>query len=267
MTFKEWLFGLVDNPWVPKHWGFLHILTLVICIILIFGFYFLVKFIKNKEKARNIIIITLGSLIAFFEVASRIVYFIKRYHLHTPDMEGLNTLWIILPKPWCAISCWMLVASIIIKKKFFYNYACLSALLCSVIFFAYPGVGFNYEHILWENFYSIVTHALLLTMSVTLLTLKFTEFKYKEFWKVAVCFVLTFAYGLLEIYVLKTNGVSIQSDPMYFMPGGDIQQSILKIPYGLYITLYCVLIIIYVNVFYLIEDRKTVKQFLKKEKI
>ena len=67
MTFKEWLFGLIDNPWVPKHWGFLHILTLVICILLIFGFYFLVKFIKNKEKTRNIIIITLGSLIAFFE--------------------------------------------------------------------------------------------------------------------------------------------------------------------------------------------------------
>ena len=265
MTFEQWLFGQVDNPWIPKQWGFLHILTMLISIGLIIGFYFIVKKVENKDKTRKIIIITLAALIFFFELMSRIVYFIKRYHLNTPDMTGLNLLWIILPKPWCAISCWALIASVIIDKKFFYNYASLSALLCSVIFFAYPGVGFNNEYILWDNLYSISTHALLLTMSITLITLKFTDFKYKDIWKLAICFGATFVYGLLEIYVLKTNGVSIQSDPMYFMPGGDIQQDILGIPWPLYITLYSLLILIYINAFHLINDKESVKKLLKKK--
>lgn len=265
MSFQDWLFGQIDNPWIPKQWGFLHILTMLISIALIIAFYFIVKKAKNKDKVRNIIIYTLGGLILFFEVASRIVYFIKRYHLQTPDMTGLNALWIILPKPWCAISCWALIACMFVKKKFFYNYASLSALLCSFIFFCYPGVGFNNKYILWDNLYSITTHALLLTMSITLITLKFTEFKYKEFYKLAICFIATFAYALLEIYVLKTNGVSIQSDPMYFMPGGDIQQGILNISWGLYITLYILLMIIYINAFYIINDKETVRKLFKKK--
>ncbi len=268
MSFKDWLFGQIENPWIPKQWGFLHILTLVICIGLIVGFYFIVKKVENKDKTRKIIIIVLASLILFFEVASRVIYAIKRYHLNTPDMNGLNALWIILPKPWCAISCWALIASVIVNKKFFYNYASLSALLCSVIFFAYPGVGYNNKYILWDNLYSISTHALLLTMSITLITLKFAEFKYKELWKFAICFGLTYVYGLIEIYFLKTNGVSIQSDPMYFMPGGDIQAGILGISWPLYITLYCVVVIVYINAFYLIQDRESVKKlFRKKEAI
>ena len=266
MSFNEWLFGQIENPWIPKQWGFLHILTMLICVGLIISFYFLVKKVENKDKARKIIIYTLASLILFFEVASRIVYFIKRYYLNTPDMVGLNALWIILPKPWCAISCWALIASVVVNKKFFYNYASLSALLCSVIFFSYPGVGFNNQFILWDNLYSIVTHALLLTMSITLITLKFTEFKYKDIWKLIICFGLTFAYGLLEIFVLKTNGVSIQSDPMYFMPGGDIQQDILGISWPLYITLYIILMIIYINSFYLICDKENIKKCLRLSK-
>ena len=147
------------------------------------------------------------------------------------------------------------------KKPFFYNFASLSALLCSVIFFSYPGVGYNNEIILFENLYSIVTHALLLTMSITLMVLKATEFKYKHMWKLTICFALTFAYGLLQIYVLKT-----QEDPMYFMPNGDIQADILKISYGLYLVLYIALIVTYVNVFHLIGDWATVKAFFSRKK-
>ena len=94
-----------------------------------------------------------------------------------------------------------------------------------------------------------------------MIVLKFTSFRYKEFWKLAVCFALTFVYGLIEIYILK-----IQSDPMYFMPGGDIQAGILNISYGLYLFLYITLIVVYVNAFYLIEDRAAVKSFFSKLK-
>lgn len=259
MTFQQWFFGGIENPRVENQWGVLHILTMIISIAFIFAFYFITKYSKNKEKTRKTIIIILASLILFFELASRVMYIGRKHVLHMPGAEELSALWIILPKPWCAIACWALMFSVIINKKFFYNYASLSALLCSVIFFSYPGVGFNNEHILFDNVYSIVTHALLLTMSISLITLKFTEFKYKDFWKFAICLNATFIYGLIEIFVLN-----IYDDPMYFMPNGDIQAGILQISYGLYLFLYVLLIIVYTNAFYLIQDKQVVKNFFSK---
>lgn len=261
MRFIDWLFGGIENPEINGRWGLFHILTLVACVACILAFYFIVKKSANKIKARNRILCTLTGLIAFFEIMIRFVYFMKLYYFHQPQMDGTGPVWILLPRPWCAISCWLLIACPFVKKSFFYNFASLSALLCSVIFFAYPGVGYNNQIILFENLYSIVTHALLLTTAITLIVLKFTDFRYKEIWKLAICFVLTFIYGLIQIYVLK-----VHHDPMYFMPDGDIQAGILKISYGLYLLLYCALIVVYVNAFHLIQDRKTVKAFLGKMK-
>ena len=254
MTLSQWLFGGFENPFKAGQWRPLHICTMLCCVLLIFAFYFITKRSRDRERTRRIIVFSLAMAILFFEIMIRFVYSVKLYVLNQPCMNGVTALWIILPKPWCAIACWSLIASVFIKKAFFYNYASLSALLCSLIYFAYPGVGFNNEVLIFENWYSIITHSLLLTMSVTLITLKYTDFKYREIWKVAICYTLTYAYGLLQIYVLKT-----QTDPMYFMPGGDIQAGILKISYGLYLFLYIALILIFVNAFYLIQDRATVK--------
>jgi len=259
MTFTDWLFGGIENPVINGRWGLFHILTLVACVACIVASHFIVKAAKDKEKTRHIILYTLTGAIAFFEVMIRFVYYMKLYYFHQPVMDGTGFWWILIPKPWCAIACWLLIACAFVKKSWFYNFASLSALLCSVIFFAYPGVGYNNEIILFENLYSIVTHALLLTTSITLIVLKFTNFVYREIWKVAVGFILTFAYGLLQIFVLKT-----QNDPMYFMPGGDIQAGILNIPYELYLALYTSVILVYVNSFYLVHGKESVKAFFRR---
>lgn len=259
MTFSQWLFGNIENPVINGRWGLWHILTLVICVACIVSFHYIVKRAANQEKAKAAILYTLAGLIAFFEVMIRFVYFMKLYYFRHPSMAGTGVLWILIPKPWCAISCWLLIACVFVKKPFFYNFASLSGLLCAVIFFAYPGVGYNNEIILFENLYSIVTHALLLTMSITLIVLKATDFKYKHMGKLALCFALTFVYGLVQIFLLKT-----QEDPMYFMPNGDIQADILNISYGLYLFLYILLIVVYVNIFHLIGDKATVKKLFKK---
>ena len=47
---------------------------------------------------------------------------------------------------------------------------------------------------------------------------------------------------------------------MYFMPGGDIQQGILGIDYGVYLAGYIVWIIVYVNLFYLIPYLNKLKK-------
>lgn len=258
MTFTQWLFGGIDNPYKAGQWGLLHIATLLTCAALIFGFYFLAKYAKNQERTKKIIVFSLAGAIAFFEIMIRFVYCVKLYYFHQPEMNGVTLLWIVLPKPWCAIACWSLMASIFVKKPFFYNFASLSALLCSVVFFVYPGVGYNNEHLLFENWYSILTHALLLTTSITLMVLGYTDFQYKYFWKTGLCFLLTFAYGFAEIFLLKT-----QTDPMYFMPGGDIQADILHLSYGLYLFLYILVFLVFINVPYLIGDKETVKRCLK----
>jgi hypothetical protein len=112
-------------------------------------------------------------------------------------------------------------------------------------------------HLLFENWYSILTHALLLTTSITMMTLKFTEFRYREFWKVFLAIALVMVYALIEIYILK-----VQTDPMYFMPGGDIQADILHLSYGLYLFLYILVFLVFINVPYVITARK---QMGKKE--
>lgn len=259
MTLSQWLFGGIENPFKAGQWGTLHIATLVVCIGLIVAFYFLVKHSHNPEKTSKGIVISLASAIAFFEIMIRFVYCVKLYYFHQPEMNGVTALWIILPKPWCAVSCWALIACRFVKKPYFYNYASLSALLCSFIFYIYPGVGYNNEHLLFENWYSILTHALLLTTSITLITLKYANFKFRHFWKTGICFVLTFGYALLEIYVFK-----VMPDPMYFMPDGDIQAGILRMDYGLYLMLYILVFLAYIIGAHMIGDKQKTKTFFKK---
>lgn len=256
MTFSEWLFGGFENPFKAGQWGILHISVMLSCVALILLFSFIVRRAHNKQRARNGIVYALAAAIAFFEITIRFVYSVKLYWLHQPEMDGLTALWIILPKPWCAISCWALIACVFVKKPFFYNFASLSALLCAVVFFVYPGVGFNNEYLIFTNWYSILTHALLLTTSITLITLRFTDFKYKSLWKVALSFALVFVYALIEIFVLK-----VEPDPMYFMPDGDIQADILRINYGLYLFAYIALIVIYINTAYMLDDKAAVRRF------
>ena len=263
MTFAEWLFSLnekpiIENPEVNGRWGLLHILTLVLCVGLILAFYFIVKKSKNKEKASKIIIIVLASLILFFEFMMRFV----RFTIYWDDMTVYLAFWILLPRPWCALSCWALMISVLVNKKFFYNFASISALLCALIFFACPGVGFNNKYILFDNLYSIATHALLLVMSISLITLKFTDFRYKGIWKEAICFAATFLWSAMTI------SLGFERDPMYFMPNGDIQAGIFGIPYGVYMVIYVVFLLLFINTFYLINDRKNVKKvFMRNKKV
>ena len=257
MTIKEWFFerGEFYNPPISGQWKLLHILTLLICITLIIIFNFITKKSKRKNMTKNIIISILCYSILFFEIVVRIKNILNLQFYK--DVTLINLVHTLLPRPWCAISCWSLIASLFIKKKFFYNYASLSALLCSVIFFIYPGVGFNNEYIMFSNLYSIITHALLLITSITLMKLKYTEFKLDNLWKVMICFILTFAYGILQIYILK-----IHSDPMYFMPEGDIQKDILGISWGLYISCYIIVFLIYIFSFYIANEKDKIKFLL-----
>lgn len=245
MSFIEWITSSYENPSKNGQWGWLHITVLVLCVALIVGIALLFR--KRSYKARRIVIWVLVSLILLFEIARRIINLCK-----TDDYSFNNLMHILLPRPWCAISCWSLIIATIFNKKFLYNVSCYTSLLCALVFFAYPGVGFNNVYILFENLYSIATHSLLLVTSISLITLKFTKFEYKTMWKELICLAVILGYTFLEIYALK-----IEADPMYFMPGNDVME-IFGVSYPVYLVIYILFIIIYVNAFYLIDDRKNV---------
>ena len=261
MSFKEWFFGEHDiinpgfeNPSIAGQWKLPHILVLLACIATIVALALIFR--KKSEKARRIVWWVLVGLIILFEVTRRVKNTIRACVSGTTSLD--DWLWIMLPRPWCAISCWSLIIAAIAKKKCLYNISSIMALLCAIIFFAYPGVGFNSLYIYeFENIYSIFTHSLLLVTSITLITLKFTDFKYKSMWKELICLGVIFLYAALEILF------KIEPDPLYFMPGGDIQD-IFGFGYAAYLVVYLVFLTIFVNLFYLINDRKSV--FKKRKK-
>ena len=247
MTFKDWIFSIhPENDGYNGQWKFPHIFTLCLCIAIIFALTFFFR--KKDERTRENVLKILALCILFFELARRIINFIKgdAVDVHT-------TLYLLLPRPWCAISCWLLIISAGFNKKTLWNFSAINALLCSVIFFAYPSAGFVHKHILFENLYSITTHALLLISSVCILTLNVGDFRYKRetfkdgFLKELLLLVAVFAYGTLELFL------DLSSDPLYFMPiEGNEVKTILGLGSVAYVIVYSLFLCVWINAFYVI---------------
>ena len=183
----------IDNPWEGNQWGVFHILTLVGILLASVGIWLLYKYSKNQEKCRRIVLIVLSSLITLFEILIRIQYFTRLYYFKDPAVAHMDAFWIMMPKPWCAIACWLLIASPIVNKKFFYNFSCITAMLCSLVFFAYPGVGYNNEHILFGNIYSIITFKRL--------TFKFFSKKFQAFSTKSPIYVIFYIFSLSSLII------------------------------------------------------------------
>ena len=250
MTFIEWLYserkeGVVVTS-VP--WGVLHIVVLLLVISLTIG---ISVIFKNKDlKYKKIVILTIAIGILFFELARRVIN-LTRGDLILPNgnVDWDLVIYRIIPRPWCAISCWTIIASVIVKRKFLYNFAAMTALLNAVIFFAYPDAGFK-NHIAFEEVYSITTHCLLFIGSISLITLGFTDFRYNRGKENALyellCYLIVFLYAAIEI-IFK-----IEADPLYFMPGNGIID-IIPLPYPLYVVIYIIFVFgIWSNAFYVI---------------
>ena len=116
MTFKQWLYGNdFNNPKIDGQWGTLHIITLIICVLLMVGITLLFR--KKDEKTKRIVLIVIASILLFFEITRRII------NITNPiTFTKYNLLWVLLPRPGCAISVWLVILAPIIHKKWFYNF-------------------------------------------------------------------------------------------------------------------------------------------------
>ncbi len=240
MSFKDWLFSSYDNPSINGQWGIGEIITVILCIAIIVTATLLLR--KRSDKSKYIYILIVVMLLLSFEIARRVINLCK-----TTDFSFNHILYILLPRPWCAISSFCIIASVFVKKKSFYAFACIEGLICALIFFAWPSVGFNNKYILFENLYSIATHSLILVSSISFITLGFAKFDYKKFWKSMIMLVCVIAYAFIEIYLLK-----IEHDPLYFMPDNDIMQIVGLNSYAVFLIIYIAFIAFYFNLFYFI---------------
>ncbi len=246
MKLKDWIYSQYPNPSEQNQWGAMHITVLILCAVLIVV---LALTLRKNEKGSKITIYVLTGSILLFELARRIINATRPLFYGGEVGDWLSWARLILPRPWCAISCWLLIASAIVNKKFMYNLSSMSALICAIIFFAYPSVGFNNKYMLFENVYSIATHSLLLITSISLITLRFADFRYirgKKWTQTALIeligIAVIFIYATVEI-VLKIEG-----DPLYFMPGNDVME-ILGLAHPIYVVLYSAFLALYFNLF------------------
>lgn len=240
MSFYDWLYSIYpDNSVIDGRWGTLHIITVVLCVLLIAGIW---CFNKKSLKTRQNIILVFASLILLFELSRRAINVSR-------GIYSINHLLVVLlPRPWCAISCWTVMLAAVVKRKRLYNLACMCALLNAIIFFAYPSVGFNHSVILFENLYSITTHALLLISSISMMSLELTDFSVnKHIYKETLGLACMFVYAFVEIYILK-----IEKDPMYFLADNDVQ-AFLGVDHTLYLFIYVGFLAVYFSLFYIVQ--------------
>lgn len=221
------------------------------------------SFVESRRHLR-LAIRALAACLLIFEISRRIVTFIinKESFAHITTLGGYleNKLfwYIILPRPWCAISVWLIIVASIVNKRLMYNIAAMNAIICAIIFFAYPSAGFNNEIMQFENVYSISTHALILVAAVSMITLGLTDFKYvRTKWYNSAIWELL-AIGLVFAYAFMLVNKGIELNPMYFVPTGALGkpnevQDILGMSDGVYVAVYALFLTFYFNLFFLIQ--------------
>ena len=252
MTLKDWIYGTgFDNPKVNGEWGPLHIATLIICIALIISISIIFK--NKDDKAKRKVLFIISGILFFFEIARRIV------NITNPiTFTKYNLLWVLLPRPGCAISVWLVMFASLVNKKWFYNFSSIISILCAVIFFAYPGAGFLNKYILFENLYSIVTHSLFFVGSFLIVTLRLATFDYRNVKNELISLGVLVVYTVLEMFVLTKNakGDPLELDPFYVLANNEVQEIVGLNSHALYLVLYVLFMVIYFGAFYFFSRKK-----------
>jgi uncharacterized membrane protein YwaF len=187
------------------------------------------------------VLYVLGSVLLFFEIASRIVNFFI-----TPDLNFEKIMKILLPMEMCSVMVWMFIIAIFAKKQLLYNFCTIGGLLATLAFLLFPAVGLNRTYMAFTCIYSVVSHMVGFVCAILLMTLGFTKFEMKKIWQVYLCFVIMFAWGvLLDLVIFPgSNYMYVLEDPLELG---------LKFPYQI---LYLAIIIVYIFAFYLISCLK-----------
>ena len=238
MTFHDWWTN-ENNPSLPKEeylFGTRHITMIVVAIVA--AIVLSVVFYKRSSKAKKILLTILALVLLFFEITSRVVNLII-----TTDYSWQSILKILLPMHICSVAVVMFIISFFTKQKTLMNFATVVGLLATVLFMAYPAVGINKTYITFTCLYSIVSHVTGFVMACLLINLGFTEYKFKNIWKLYLCFAIMFLWGVIVDFIISpgSNYMYIIKDPLELNLG---------FPYQI---LYGIILVVYIFMFYFIS--------------
>lgn len=238
MTFHDFWTN-ENNPSLPKSeylYNTRHILVLVgiliACVVLTLIFY------KKSDRAKNILFYVFGSILLFFEILSRIVNLII-----TTDYSLKNIFKIITPMHICSVMVWVFIVAIFSRKKTLMEYSVIGGFLATIAFLVYPTVGLNRTYMSFTCIYSTFSHALGFVTVILMMTLGRVHFEFKDIWKIYLCFVIMFLWGVLLDFVILpgSNYMFIVIDPLELN---------INFPYQ---VLYGIILILYVLIYYVIS--------------
>lgn len=228
-----------NNPSLPKSeylYNTRHILVLVsvvvACIVLSLIFY------KKSDRAKNILFYVLGSILLFFEIASRVVNLIIE-----TDYNFASVFKILVPMHICSVMVWVFIVAVFSHKKTLMEYSVICGLLATAGFLAYPAVGLNKVHMSFTCIYSTFSHALGFVIVILMMVLGKVHFRFKDIWKIYLCFAIMFLWGVILDFAILPG-----SDYMYLR--NDPLELDLNFPYQI---LYAIVLALYTLIFYVIN--------------
>lgn len=238
MSVKDW-FTNDNNPVLDKSeylYGPRHIFFLVLTAMLCVSIYLIFR--KKDFKIKETIVKVFAYVLLFFEVVSRVINLII---LDTYTVE--KVVKILIPMHICSVMVIVFILAIFTRKKILLNYSVVCGFLATLAFLLYPAVGIHQKYMAFSNIYSTFSHIIGFVLVVSLMSLRMVEFKFKDIWQMYLCFVIMFSYGALLNFVFFPG-----SDYMYMR--NDPLELDLNFPYQI---LYCVIIIIYTSLFYIVN--------------
>lgn len=237
MTFHDWWTNENNPPLSQSEYlfGARHIVML--CVAILAAVILSVVFHKKSQRAKNILLTILVSILLFFEITSRVVNLIIE-----TDYSWQNILIILLPMHICSIAVVSLIIGYFSKNKLLINFATIAGLLATVAFLLYPAVGINRTYISFTCLYSITSHVTGFVVACLLINLGYAKFNFKDIWQNYLCFAIMFGYGVLLDFAILPG-----SDYMYLK--NDPLELNLGFPYHI---LYGAILIVYILMFYLV---------------
>ncbi len=244
MSFHDWWTN-ENNPSIPQQeylYGTRHIIMLAVALVLVVVLS--IVFARKSQKAKNILLTILISILLFFEISSRVVNLAI-----CTDFSWQNILKILLPMHICSVAVVTLIIGYFSKNKILMNFSTVVGFLATIAFLLYPAVGINKMYISFTCLYSITSHIVGFVVSCLLINLGFVKLKFNDIWQTFLCFAIMFAYGVLLDFVILPG-----SDYMYLV--NDPLSLDITFPYQI---IYGALIALYILVFYVVLNIKNKK--------
>lgn len=162
-----------------------------------------------------------------------------------------------VPMYFSTIMFWVVIVAIATKNQHMLNIAGMGGILAGLGFFANPVVGFNAEVLRFSNYYSIITHGIIMLVGVFLVALGYTKYKWKYSWSMGLFVVLVYIYSFFQNFVWDLG-----ENYLYY------SVNVLNVPYWLFLTLYIVAVIGYFVSYYAIyeyahKEHKKIKNVTK----